>query len=97
VASYIKKFIIKPSIIGDLNWVACWHDSNFGRIDSNWKRDDHQWTMDVTMPANTTATVYVPTSEIASVNESGKPVSRAEGVKFPPHEEGICRFCRIFR
>lgn len=77
-----KKIIIKPGIVGDLKWVECWHESNFGRIDSNWKRDDRQLTMDVTIPANTTATVYVRTSGIASITESGKPVSRAEGVKF---------------
>jgi alpha-L-rhamnosidase len=38
--------------------------------------------MDVTIPANTTATVYVPAKDVASVRESGKPASQSEGVKF---------------
>ena len=39
-------------------------------------------TMEVTIPANTTATVYVPAKDAAVVTESGKPADKAEGVKF---------------
>ena len=38
--------------------------------------------MDVTIPANTTATVYVPAKEAAEVTESGKPAGQAESVGF---------------
>ena len=38
--------------------------------------------MDVTIPANTTATIYVPASAVGSVSESGKPAAKAAGVKF---------------
>ena len=34
------------------------------------------------IPANTTATVFVPTKEAAGVTESGKPAAQAESVKF---------------
>ena len=36
----------------------------------------------MTIPANTTATVYVSAAEAVSVTESGKPAATAEGVKF---------------
>lgn len=39
-------------------------------------------TMDVAIPANTTATVYVPAQHSAGVTESGKPAAKAKGVKF---------------
>lgn len=55
-----KKIIIKPSVLGDLTWVNALHDCPYGRIISNWKRDGNELTMDVTIPVNTTATVYVP-------------------------------------
>jgi alpha-L-rhamnosidase len=77
-----KKIIIKPAVVGDLTWVKCSYDSIHGRIVSNWKREGNQLTMDVTIPANTSATVYVPAKDAASVTESGKPADRAEGVKF---------------
>ena len=38
--------------------------------------------MDVTIPANTTATIYVPARDAAAVTESGQPAAKAEGVKF---------------
>ena len=38
--------------------------------------------MEVTIPANTTATVFVPAQDAAGVTESGKPAAQAEGVKF---------------
>jgi alpha-L-rhamnosidase len=42
----------------------------------------------VTVPVNTSATVYVPTSDTAAVQESGKPVGQAEGVSFLREEDG---------
>jgi alpha-L-rhamnosidase len=54
------RIIIKPAIVGDVAWVKCSHESPYGRIVSNWKRNGKSLTMDVTIPANTTATVFVP-------------------------------------
>ncbi len=66
-----KKIIIQPAIVGDLTWVKAHHDSPYGRITSNWKRAGDKLTMDVTIPANTTATVYVP-GELPRVVGPGK-------------------------
>ena len=63
-----KKIIIRPAIVGDLTWVKCHYDSPYGRIVSNWKRDGNKVTMDVTIPANTTATVFVPGEGPREVN-----------------------------
>ena len=83
-----KKIIIKPAIVGDLTWVKCGYDSIHGRITSNWKRDGANLTMEVTIPPNTTATVYVPAKDAAGVTESGKPAAQAAGVKFLRMENG---------
>ncbi len=55
-----KKILLKPSMVGDLTWVKAHYDSPYGRIISNWKRDGGKFAMDITIPANTTATVVVP-------------------------------------
>jgi hypothetical protein len=55
-----KKIIIRPAVVGDLTWVKAHYDSPYGRIVSNWKRDGKNLVMDVTIPANTTATVFPP-------------------------------------
>ena len=38
--------------------------------------------MDVTIPPNSTGTIFVPAKDAASVTESGKPASESGGVKF---------------
>jgi alpha-L-rhamnosidase len=76
-----KKIIIKPAVGGDLTWVNCSYNSIHGRVVSNWKREGAKLTMEVTIPANTTATVYVPAKDAAGVTESGKSAAEAEDVK----------------
>jgi alpha-L-rhamnosidase len=78
----MQKFLLKPAIVGDLTWVKTHHDSFYGRIISNWKREGDLLTMEVTIPANTVATVYVPAKDAAFVTESGTPAMNAIGVKF---------------
>jgi alpha-L-rhamnosidase len=76
-----KRIIIRPQPVGDLTWVKAHHDSMYGRIVNNWKRQGDRLTMDVVIPANTTATVYVPSRDAESVTESGRPAAQAYGVK----------------
>jgi alpha-L-rhamnosidase len=82
-----KSFLIKPAIAGDLAWVKCSYNSVHGRIVSNWERTGSNLVMEVTVPANTTATLFVPAAGESSVTESGKPASGAKGVRFLRMEE----------
>lgn len=76
-----KKVIIKPTVVNDLEWVKCNHDSPYGRITSNWHKHKGRLTMDVTLPPGTTGTVYIPANNVASVQEDGKPISQSVGLK----------------
>ena len=76
-----QRFAIAPTIAGDMTWVKYAYDSVRGKIVSNWKLADGTLTMEVTVPANTTATVHVPTSAPASVRERGGPGAKAEAVR----------------
>ncbi len=77
-----KRILIKPQPVGDISWVNAHYDSPYGRIVSNWKREKSRLSMEVTIPANTTAEIFVPAKEAKTVIESGKPAAEAEGVKF---------------
>jgi alpha-L-rhamnosidase len=85
-------FIINPSIVGDLTFVDAWHDSMYGRIKCNWKRDNGKLTMEVSIPVNTTATIYVPAKSAFGITESGKPAGKATGVEFSGIENGKAIF-----
>ena len=62
-----KKIIIKPQPVGDVTWAKATYNSIRGKIVSDWKRDGEQFTLRVTIPANTTATVFVPLKSAAAV------------------------------
>jgi len=58
------------------------HDSLHGRIVSDWKHEREKLALDVAIPANTTATVFIPAKTAADVTEGGKPLDKATGVRF---------------
>ena len=87
-----KHFTLRPAVIGDLKFARAKYDSIHGPIASSWtvKDDTFDWEIDV--PANTTATVYVPATDIKNVRESDAPAADAPGVKFLRAEDGHAVF-----
>ena len=83
-----KRIRIQPVIREGLTWAKTSYDSICGKISTDWKLDGSKLTLDVTIPANTTATVFVPAKDASAVTESGKPVTKTEGVKFLRMENG---------
>ena len=77
-----KRILIQPVIRDGLTWARTRYVSIHGKIVSNWKREGQKLTMEVSIPPNTTATVYVPAKNEGMVLESGKPVAETRGVKF---------------
>ena len=77
-----KKIRIRPEPGGALTFAKAAYQSIQGRIESAWRIEDGWLTMDLTIPANTTATVYVPTQEADRVTEGGQAATQAQGVKF---------------
>jgi alpha-L-rhamnosidase len=84
-----KQFILRPGLVKSVDWVKCSYESPFGKIASNWKLDKDLFTWNVTVPPNSTATVYVPGK---SVTEGGLPAADAEGVTFLRMEKNKALF-----
>ncbi len=59
-----------------------------GLIRSEWQKDADVFDWQITVPPNTTATLYVPTKSTAAVTESGQSAKVAAGVKFVKEENG---------
>jgi alpha-L-rhamnosidase len=83
-----KKIIIKPEITGGLTSVNVGYDSIHGHISSEWHRSAGHLDLRVSIPANTTATVFVPVINHQTVTESGRPASQSDGVTFLRFEPG---------
>jgi len=80
-APAFKKIIIAPQPVGNITWARAGYDSISGEIISRWKRDKEKFTLDISIPANTTATVYVPA-------KSAEPVKAGSGDRFLRMENG---------
>ena len=77
-----KHIIMQPHLVGDLKFVKVSFLSPYGRIASEWTLEGDKFRWKITVPANTTATVWLPASSVAVVHESGKALALAGGVQF---------------
>ena len=77
-----KKLLIRPTPGHGITWVKASYHSIHGRIATSWKVAGDSFSLDVTLPPNTTATICIPAKDAASVMESGQPAATAAGLKF---------------
>ncbi len=78
-----KRITIRPQPGGSgITYTKASYDSIYGRIATYWRVRDGKFLLDLTIPANTTATVYIPARDADSITEGGKPASKAEAVRF---------------
>jgi hypothetical protein len=87
-----KKIVIHPAIVGDLAWVKGKYNSVRGPITTEWKRDAKNFTLNLTIPPNITATVFLPAQSPDEVSESGVDAAKSSDVKFLRLENGSAVF-----
>ncbi len=90
-----KRIVIRPEIVkpeAGFDWVKASYHSLRGTIASAWRLAQGQFSLDVTVPGNSVATVYVPARDAAGVTERGRPAAQAQGVKFLRQEAGRAVF-----
>jgi alpha-L-rhamnosidase len=82
-----KHIKIQPHIGGGFTNASASLQTYYGTVSSGWKIEGNTILMDVEIPANTTATVYVPAANAGAVSENGKAVSTITDVKVAGTEE----------
>jgi len=55
-----NKIVIEPQPAGDVTSAKATYHSVYGEIISDWKKHGNTFELDVEIPANTTATIYIP-------------------------------------
>ncbi len=60
----------------------------YGTVSNTWKIEDNKIIMDVEIPANTTATVYIPAGNANSVREGGIAIDLIKDIKIAGTEDG---------
>ncbi|HEV2330856.1 MAG TPA: family 78 glycoside hydrolase catalytic domain [Verrucomicrobiae bacterium] len=83
-----KRVIMRPLPIGDLTYVKAWHRSPYGLIRSEWHRQGNEFDWHIEIPANSTATIYLPTSHAESTTDDNQTLDKSPGVKLINSTEG---------
>jgi len=82
-----KKFAIHPVPGKGVTWAKCSYDSMYGRIACSWQESQ----MDVEVPANTTAYVYV-SGDARTVRVDGRPAGEVPDARFVRDDDGYAVF-----
>lgn len=66
-----KDIIIRPQVVGDLSFVDASYRTAYGKISVNWKKEGSVFRLNVEIPVNCRAKVYLPGEEQAREVGSG--------------------------
>lgn len=88
-----RKVLVAPQPGEGIDRVDYSLETPYGTVVSDW-RTDASGTMhlDVTVPANTTAEIRIPTTSRWAVTEGGVPAASARGVEFSRYADGVAVF-----
>ncbi|HVV01989.1 MAG TPA: family 78 glycoside hydrolase catalytic domain [Verrucomicrobiae bacterium] len=64
-----------------IDWVRAHYDSIHGRVSSSWRVAHGNFDFDLTIPPNTTATIFLPIGDVQKATESRHPLNQSRGLK----------------
>jgi alpha-L-rhamnosidase len=83
-----KHIVIKPHPGGNLTYANADYETPYGKVSSHWKTDSTTFSLDVEIPANTVATIYIPAKANSTVLEGGNALTGAKAIKPQGMEDG---------
>lgn len=83
-----REINIKPELVGDISSAKASYESPYGLIATNWKKTNDRFYLEVTIPTNTKAKVFLPAKRASSIIESGKPLKGQNGLEILPAKNG---------
>jgi alpha-L-rhamnosidase len=87
-----KHIIIHPRPGGNLTRAEGSLDSIHGRIMTKWTLEKGNFSLQMKIPANTTATIDLPTANLLSVQEGGRNVAADPGIHPVKSDNGEARY-----
>jgi hypothetical protein len=82
LAPGFSAILVAPQVGGGLTSAQGVYDSIQGPIASAWQLTNNTLTLNVTIPANTTAEIQVPTTNAGAITESGVSAASSRGVTY---------------
>jgi hypothetical protein len=84
----MSRIEIRPEVAGDVAYAKTSYNSPYGVIATDWKKEGGTFYLTVTIPVNTTATVYLPAKKSGIISEGGKPINAIPGIKYSGYQQG---------
>ncbi len=76
-----KKIRIQPHIGGKFTYASATYETQYGTLSSGWKIQDGKLILHALVPANTTATIYIPATAVTDVLENGQPLLLVKDIR----------------
>ena len=75
-----KHIVFKPHPMGDITFAKASYQSPYGEVVSDWKIEAGKFIWKVSVPPNSTATIYVPAKVSSDVTVNGQALTKADHV-----------------
>lgn len=76
-----NKILIAPQLVKGIDWVKSSYNSLNGNIEVNWRKENGEFLLDITVPANSSAMVILPGNNPDNVKEGGLVIPKTMIVK----------------
>lgn len=83
-----KHIKIQPHIGGGFTHASASLQTYYGKVASGWKLEQTRVLMEVSIPVNTTATVFIPAGKVADIMENGAALTSLPDVKILGAQNG---------
>jgi alpha-L-rhamnosidase len=80
--------VIHPKPVEDVDWVSATYQTILGKIEVSWFIVENSFSLELNIPMNMSALVYLPTDAPRYVKESGISIYEISGMKFLGVEDG---------
>lgn len=72
-----KHLVMRPQPVAGLDFVKASHRSPYGWIRSHWRKENGEFSWQLSVPTNTTAEIHLPGNDVANISESGNPLQNS--------------------
>jgi hypothetical protein len=86
-----REIVIDPQMAGDVRSARSSYESPYGTVRCEWERTDRDYTMEVSIPANSAAEICLPATDARQVTAYGLPLSALDGVTVVDADAGKLR------
>ena len=76
-----EHIVIRPAVVGDLEWVRAEYESIRGPIRVDWRLKDGRFFLNVSIPPNSTATIALPAKEGSEILEGARSATDRDSVR----------------